>query len=128
MAVGINAIFETALGSESMLPDELRLPMYPDASQRTVHVSVQHGNTKTNIRTKTNIQLASTEEHLTLSVNRHVDFGHLRNDPKRVSKAVQDICGSFMEQRDESVEIARNATRGEMSYERDNIRSGLADD
>lgn len=122
MAVGINAIFEAAPGFESMIADELRLPIYPDASQRAVHVSVQHDNTKTNI------QLASAEEHLTLSVNRHVDFGHLRNDPKRLSKAVQDVCGSFMEQRDESVEIARKAVRGEMSYERDDIRSGPADD
>lgn len=122
MAVGINAVFEAAPESESMLPDELRLPIYPDASQRTVHLSVQDGNIKTNI------QLASTEEHLTLSVNRHVDFGHLKNDSKRVGKAVQDVCGSFMQQRDESVEIARNATRGDMFYERDDIRSGLAND
>ena len=80
MAVGINCVFEAPPGSEEKLPDDLRLPRHPNASQRSVHFCVPHENSHTNI------QLFSSENALTLAVNRHADFSKTRDDPEKVSQ------------------------------------------
>ncbi len=121
MAVGINAVFEASLDCETRLPDAVRLPTYSGATQRTVHLSLADGNSKTNL------QLTASEEQLTLSVNRHTEFGDVRDDHKQLTKAVQSICGSFMEHRTESIDIAKEAFSGEFIYERNNMQSGCPD-
>lgn len=112
MGVGINVIF-TASGNEELLPDSLRLPSYPNAKQRTVHVAIPHDGDST-----LNVQLAQSDDKLELSLNGHTDLSKIKENPQEANRAARSLCASFIEYRRSAVRIAQELLNAEFIYDK----------
>jgi len=109
MGVGINASFTSK--SKDVLPDSLRLPSHPDATQRTIHLAVPaDGSTL-------NMQLSRAEDTMELSLNNHTEVTTWKENPQESNLLVRQICDSFVDRRRAAVVFAKEVLNAEFSYD-----------
>lgn len=112
MGVGVNSVFTSPSESESQLPSDLRLPVHPDATQRTSHLSIPRGDSVLNI------QMTYSENQLELSLNTHMDFSQKKGNSKEANESVRSFCGSFIDLRTSAVDFANRILKAEFIYDR----------
>ena len=112
MGVGVNSVFTSPSESESQLPSDLRLPVHPDATQRTSHLSIPRGDSVLNL------QMTHSDNQLELSLNMHTDFSRNKGNSKEINESVRSICGSFIDLRTSAVDFANEILKAEFIYDR----------